>query len=202
VFLETFANASVVNRFAFSGRATADAGVARLTPNSGNSAGSVVFREPQDLSSWRATFRFYCGEADGITLAMFRGSGPGQLGAIGSGLGVRGLDGYAVEFDTWGGPGDIDSNHVAFDETLNLVPLSQGPVSASMRYQWFDAEVVFDHGHVQVFLESAAASYPRTLVLDYTLQDFSGFEGYLGFTGSTGGVSGLHYVDDFLLVVE
>jgi Concanavalin A-like lectin/glucanases superfamily/Bacterial Ig-like domain (group 1)/IPT/TIG domain/Fibronectin type III domain len=201
-FYDDFSDDSYTAWLMPNGRAGRFSDALRLTsPSFSNEVGTAFYREELDLRRYRARFSLYQGQADGTTLATIRGSGPNLLGGPGGGLGVLGLDGYATEFDSWGGPGDISTNQVGFTQGQPFGPLGQVHLpTPSLRFTQLTAEVIVDQGQVQIYLESA--TFPRALVFTHTEQAAADFVGYLGLTAASGGVTGEHTVDDLLLVVE
>ncbi len=91
-----------------------------LTPLIGGAAGSIVYKNPIVTDSFTATFSVYLGGgsgADGMGF-MWQTMSATALGGSGGCLGMCGLPGYGVEFDTYNNMacGDSNQNHVAVDE--------------------------------------------------------------------------------------
>ena len=105
-------------------------------------------------------------------------------------MGFYGLDGYAVKFDTYTGGAPEPENYVA------VVAGSQGSAETGFFYSdvipemegagWFDIEIKFDNGHLQMWGGNQSLGIPLTLVLDGTIPGYVGFDAYFGFTAATG----------------
>jgi len=181
-----------------------------LTPDTYGRDGSIFYTYPFRTTRFLVEFDVYCGEhegGDGIVFAFVRQPGVGRGGGW---LGfLSGLDGYGVEFDTyntWDGPtpGPESENHVGISRAE-----PEGPGEAltikDLRHDlendtWFHAEVLFDRGRLQMWMENDSIGWERTRVIDYTVNSWEDYEAYFGFTAATGGACNLHAVDNFGIV--
>jgi hypothetical protein len=115
------------------------------------------------------------------------------MGNSGGGLGVFGLAGYAVEFDTYTNSShwDLTTDHVAFIETLDMGIYEQQP--ATFR----------ELGEIAVEISMVAGAFTVAMdgveVLSGFTADFSLVDAMFGFTGSTGGANDAHWVDDVVI---
>ncbi|MCB9762961.1 MAG: hypothetical protein H6739_24380 [Alphaproteobacteria bacterium] len=180
--------------FTLNGSAEVVDGALVLTQATANQAGSAFHPTPVPAGAFYARFTVEIGGgtgADGMTFAMLADPEPTQLGDDGVGLGVQGLTGWAVEFDTWDNDiRDPDDNHVALVETLDLhnievaaetPPLKDaGPIAVELR---------FEAGVVTVALDGAT-------VLSATVEDYALDALMVGFTAGTGRSHDRHAVTE------
>ena len=122
-----------------------------------------------------------------------------EMAGLGSGgpFGWQIMDGFAIEFDTWdGNDGDMPGEHVG----VNVFPPYQalaveGIPGGSLRNNGvWDATILFDSGHVQLYLANREIGLENTQVLDYTIPGFVPFDGYIGVVGATGGSTDMHSI--------
>lgn len=187
-----FGSEEVLERCSLQGDAALEPASQRvvLTPDAGSQRGGFFWRAPLRLSSFRARFSFRCeGSADGIALVFVRG--PELLGERGDGLGVRGLEGFALTLPTY------PSARIEFAPSQTLSPWASVSLPAAVRAQASTAEVWCDGSQLRVFLECEGAGLTRTLVLSHSLDELQRealrrFEGYLGFSAATGAESARH----------
>jgi hypothetical protein len=145
------------------------------------------------------------GAGDGMTFTLLAETadqaqprlGPGT----GGGLGVMGLEGYAVELDTFqndglmGEPLDTDGNHVAWVTTQSLTEVVAAAVPFPLHCDCErHAHIVFDGLRLQVSLDGM-------LVLDAPIQGFIPGRFWLGFTAATGGNVERHAIRNVSLLV-
>ena len=89
--------------------------------NNNNEAGTIIFNDKIVVDRFTLDFDFQISAgsgADGMAF-MIQQTGATAVGGTGSGFGVTGLSGYAVEFDTFNNGvlcGDADANHVGIDD--------------------------------------------------------------------------------------
>jgi hypothetical protein len=139
-----------------------------------------------------------------MTFALLLSGNPaGAVGGRGGGLGLAGLDAYAVEFDTWENGTDPSSNHVGVVYGGDLTE----------HFGTGEVPVVMDEGgvlHVRVYAEagtfSVSLSSPdrnlsETTVMVATIPEYPGGEVFFGFTAATGGAFSRHTVDNVILQI-
>ncbi len=171
---------------------------AELTLPANGEAGTVIYRNPILTDDFVATFKLTIGGADGLAL-MIETAGPGSVGSTGGGLGVAGLGGYAVEFDTYDDGqacGDPNANHVGVDDLTGTcgmgLPVSLGENAAPVMLgdmQTHAAVVTFDQGAVAVTVDGIPAG-------SFTIPGWvSGQSFYYGFGAGTGDAIGLQVVN-------
>lgn len=199
-------------RWTLAGSASYDANNKRLqlTDANGNAAGSAFFNTAITTSAFDARFDFRSGDgtgADGMAMVLAQSATIGGLMPFGNGtpnqgygLGYLGMDGFAVELDTFQnvGNGDPDGNHVGFMHTgdgrhlLTGTPPMPPLHSASTR----SAHVRFTGTHVKVEIDG-------TSVIDGDLPANSAWAPgtfFFGFTGATGGMTDRHTISSFTLI--
>ncbi len=195
------------------GSATYDATAKRLqlTPPSSGAAGSAFFSTKQHVPAFEARFKFYIGDgsgADGMAMVFAKAQAVTDLKPFGDGqsslaygLGYLGMDGFALELDTYKnlGNGDPDDNHVALTVAANgthfLVGKKPSPPlrSASER----SARMRFDGHHFLVEVDDKPlidADLPPTIV-------FMPADYFIGFTGASGGLTDRHRVGPLSIVI-
>ncbi|MBN2801117.1 MAG: hypothetical protein JXX28_18405 [Deltaproteobacteria bacterium] len=172
----------------------ASEGLVRLTEATDMASGSLFYGQP--LSSQRGfasfTFDIYGGShADGLALAMLDDGETSALGAYGDGLGCQDLGGLCVGFDAHvnEGPDHVEVRHGldwsrAYAYTDGAGPLYEaGPRRA---------DVFWDDGHLQVFVDMALVADTWIPSDDYPWSS----ELLLGWTAGTGSLNEVHDVDD------
>lgn len=208
----TFNNFSNTSSLQFNGSAepaiTTDGAVLELTPSSLDVAGSAFIATAIPFGHYMGFSTFFMfrlhnpggiAAADGITFTL-QGVSPYNVGSAGGGLGYEGIsNSLSIEFDTYnnlqtfGPPGDINSNHVA----INLNGGLNDPISADVTngylgdgnvwYAWIDYEGVSGDLEVRV---SEAPVRPLIPTLDCLVSNLPALLGstnaYVGFTASTG----------------
>ena len=175
--------------FVLYGNAVNTGTVIELTGTLSNRKGSFFTNNGYSVTSFTARFDFKIGPtsgADGLTFAFVKTPGVGDSG---SGLGFKGLSGYAVEFDTYGEFSNKD--HIAViknDPKTHIVFDSDIPTLTTDT--WHHVDVQFDKGRIQVWLNNIK-------YIDYTIKDYWPSITYFGCTGSTGGITNSHIIDNF-----
>jgi hypothetical protein len=150
--------------------------------------------------AWQAQFDFEMGGgsggADGLTFAILDARKPDVVGEDGSGLGVEGLYGYAVEFDTYENDNDPDGNHLALIDTLtgeHLAWASDIPeLSGTGTHH---AEIRYNNGSLRVWLDGV-------MYISFTLHDIPNFvqpAAMVGFTAGSGSKTNNHTVDNVII---
>ena len=186
-----------------------------LTPNAYGQRGAFWSNEKVDLTkNFTVKAKLYLGNrpqgADGIAFVVQNSpQGKNALGMGGGGLGYRGIvNSFAVEFDTWRNPGEINGNHIGFDingkgyrevpQSEVAIPLPQPlesgkeiPVTIKWNY--------LGGNRAKVEVEIFGNTYSYTL--NNITKLFGGKEAYIGFTGATGGERNLQYVSNVKIKV-
>lgn len=160
-----------------------------LTEARGLQAGTLVYRNPLAADSFIATFEFRLGSGDGVGF-MLQTSGETVVGEPGGGLGLAGLDGYGVEFDTYNNFDCADSsdNHVGVDDLARpceegvLSSLGQAESSVALGDgEFHTARIEFDAGEVSVSVDGELQIQP------FAISDFPvGSRFFYGFGAATG----------------
>ncbi|MCH7607987.1 MAG: hypothetical protein IIC94_05405 [Chloroflexi bacterium] len=177
-------------------------GAVNLTQALNDEIGYLFSREPISSRRFNVSFSFSIGEgsgADGLAFVVSRSIPTGsdvRQAVRGGDFGFGVLDGFAIEFDTWPGEAeDPNLEHVGLDITPSGEALAAQELSFSLRNNgFFDATIVFDSGHAQVYLENLSIGLAQTRVLDYTIPGFVPFDGYFGFVASTGSRNDRHAI--------
>ncbi|KYF48303.1 hypothetical protein BE08_30435 [Sorangium cellulosum] len=140
-----------------------DAQVGVLTEAMTQQAGTLIYQNPIAADAFTATFEFRLGRGDGVGF-MLQTLGATVVGEPGGGLGMAGLDGYGVEFDTYNNFDctDTSSNHVGVDDLSQPCPggalASMGDVESSVALgdgAFHTAQVDFNAGEVSVSIDGA-----------------------------------------------
>src|SRR5262249_21323876 len=141
-------------------------------------ARSAFFHMPQDIRAFRTTFRFRLGAgdntADGFTFCVQR-SGPGAVGASGSGLGYQGIArSAAVKFDLWSNEGEGVNSTGVF--TGGKPPTNEGSVDLTPSGidlhsgRTYEAQIVYSGGQLELTIEDvedrAKKRFQRTFAVD------------------------------------
>ncbi len=186
-----------------------------LTPNAYGQRGAFWSQNKVDLTKdFVLTANLYLGNrtrgADGIAFVIQNSEqGNNALGAGGGGLGYRGINNsFAVEFDTWRNPGEVNGNHLGFDingKGVREVPTSERvyvlpqPLESGreipVTFKWN----YLGNNKARMTVEIFGNTY------SYTINDitkiFGGKKAYVGFTAATGGERNLQYVSDIKLFI-
>jgi len=188
------------------GNAQVDGDQLVLTESLGDQVGTAFLRTRIPSSEFRARFDVEISQslntgADGLTFALLASGDPGSLGGRGGGMGLSGLDGFAVEFDTWAGGTDPSANHLGLVHGQDVqehfasadvpVTLDEGGI--------FHVSIFAEAGTFSVSLASTDRNLPESTILVGTFPEFPGGDVYFGFTAATGGASSRHAVDNFIL---
>jgi hypothetical protein len=213
---ETFASDPTA-RWTLQGNATYDANNQRLqvTSPDTNVAGSAFYNQPLFTVAFDARFDFRINDgsgADGLAFVLARSGSVAGLGPFGNGqmnmgfgLGYFGMDGLAIELDTFQnlsavpGQSDPDNNHVGFMLTAEGKHLLTGTPPAPPLHSGMTrtAHVRFTGAHVTVEIDGK-----KTLDGDVTAEaNFNPGTFFFGFTGASGGITDRHTVTNFQLIV-
>ncbi len=172
-----------------------------LTETANNETGFLFLKHPLVTESFAVEFSFSIRDgtgADGLAFVVSR-----SFPALDFVQGHRSssfdqLDGFAVEFDTNYNPEHDTSgsnNHVGITLYPEMSSLAEEQSVPPLRNSGvFEAFVIFDNGHVQLFLKNDTINLEWTLFLDHTIPDFQPFEGYFGFAAFTGGRNDRHTI--------
>jgi hypothetical protein len=168
-------------------------GFLRLTGLTTDAAGSAWFVERQDATAFEVSFSFYIhggSGADGLTFAWLSDTSTASLGATGGSIGVYGLHGYAVEFDTYTNRRDPNENHVALIDPATMTDYTYSTAIPELEDTgWHDATITMSAGTVEVWLDG-------TRYINYTISGYTMTEAMMGFTAGTGSLTNYHDVDD------
>ena len=180
-----------------------------LTGAVASEVGTIIYAHPIVTDSFTATFSIYLGggpgggnDGDGMGF-MWQTQGATALGGSGGCLGMCGLPGFGVEFDTYNNDacGDMNSNHVAVDELSGCSEAFPAHIAAT--------------GSTLPTLDGTSHSVLVTLAsgaVSVTVDDMSWLSGvslpgfvsgtayYFGFAGGTGGVTDAHMVSPSLSI--
>lgn len=176
-------------------------------------SGAAFFEQPINLSmcnKWKAEFdfRLYDGTgADGLAFCFLDVPPSGFV--IGAGLGIPATaNGLKVCFDTWNNcipfnPGTVHKDMPkveirwgnGYDECTGLPTRdnSDGKISFIRSTNYNHAEITYDNGNIQVFVDS--------LLMITGYQQFN-FSGYLGFTASTAGYTDNQSIKNVIVYTE
>jgi hypothetical protein len=165
-------------------------------------SGTILYSNPITVDSFDASFDFRIsggGGADGFGF-IFESSGNSVVTPGGSRLGIAGLNGYGVEFDTFGNTGACDThndNHIAVDSLTECSSASVTPTtlvaSGTLPFilgdgAWHRCQIHFAAGVVTVTVD-ASTIIPAFAIPSYTPAPY-----YFGFGGSTGTFADRHEV--------
>ncbi|QNN21712.1 hypothetical protein HED60_05325 [Planctomycetales bacterium ZRK34] len=184
-----------------------DGVVLRLTPASGNQAGSIFSSDLVDATNFSTTFSFRFTEsggtlfdgntetgADGMVFVVQPVSS--SLGGLGQGIGFTGITpAVGVEFDTWHNSANNDpsSNHLGIDlngsvnhgvDMLYTVDVSPDFNNGDRWFAWIDYDgAILEVRVSQTTTRPTDAQLTRDLIIpDIIGQDTA----YIGFTAATG----------------
>jgi hypothetical protein len=173
-----------------------------ITDAIGSQSGTILYRNPITVDSFDASFDFRIsggGGADGFGF-IFESSGNSVVAPAGSRLGITGLNGYGVEFDTFGNTGSCDThndNHIAVDSLTECSSASATPTmlaeSGTLPFTlgdgaWHRCQIHFAAGVVTVTVD-ASTIIPAFAIPSYTPASY-----HFGFGGSTGTFADRHEV--------
>jgi hypothetical protein len=186
-------------------------GYIQLTPDENDQVSSIFYLKPINTGHFTATFDVYLGShdgADGVVFAFVEkpgiGLGGGQMGFL------TGLEGYGIEFDTYGARSGTPGNQPDTENHVGVSMAEPGtsPGKGFAFYQndnlpydlengtWFSAEVEFRSGHVLMWMWNNSVGWTRALVIDYVIPGWKDYDAYLGFTAATGEATNRQLVDN------
>lgn len=182
-------------------------GVVQLTSLNTNRRGTLWHKRriTADAFTFEAVFSIWGGGedgGDGLALAWIE-EGANALGGRGANFGVYGLNGYAVEVDTFSnsGIGDPPVDHIAVAHTRGewlpdvdeLARTSQVPPLRSQRSRRLRLE--FEMGRFEVFLDGEK-------VLTATSTGYVPFEATFGVGAATGSNADSHALEHLTLICK
>jgi hypothetical protein len=180
-----------------------------LTGAVASEVGTIIYANPIVTDGFTATFSIYLGggpgggnDGDGMGF-MWQTQGATAIGGSGGCLGMCGLPGFGVEFDTYNNDtcGDMNANHVAVDELSGCSTAFPTHITAT--------------GSTLPTLDGTSHSVVVTLAsgaVSVTIDDISWLSGvslpgfvsgtayYFGFAGGTGGATDAHEVSPSLSI--
>jgi len=171
-----------LERWQLFGDAFAEDGRVILADAVPDQTGSLFLTVPLELDHFTVRFEIlidggFVGE--GMTFAVIDADSDRFLGGATGGLGLAGLDGWGIEFDTAISSvyGDPNYHHVALVQAAGMTAATT--YRATVRASVMVVEVRYDAGTVTV-LKNDLELFTKTPEWDMPL------EGFLGFTASTG----------------
>ncbi|MDP2895775.1 MAG: fibronectin type III domain-containing protein [bacterium] len=184
-----------------------------LTHAVNDQTGSIFWPWKFQTHWFDASFDFWIGAGtggEGLTFAWVKEKN--FLGEGGSSLGVGGLDGYALRFDTLSGGEGEPGNYVAFsrvtpegiqDLIVNPnVPEMQHVVNGAGNPAPFHVELWLQANRLNVWLGNPTAEtpVPQTVVFDFEIPDYEAADSYFGFTAATNsGAHNIHAIDNVVI---
>ncbi len=196
-------------RWSLMGDASADGSGLQLTSLGYNAAGSAFYAAALPSTSFDASFDFRIWDgsgADGLALVFARAPAANTLTPFGNGvvnagygLGYLGMDGFAVEIDTFldVGNGDPSANHVALVRTSDGAHLVAASPAALLRSAGKrTAHVRLTATHLTIDLDGATAldaELPAAFVAPAAPV-------YVGFTAASSALDDHHTVSNLHLV--
>jgi hypothetical protein len=201
-------------RWAFDGAAVYDANAKALQINPAlavGSAGSAFFRTKTHMPAVDARFTFYMGDgsgADGMALVFAKADDVTDLVPFGDGerddgfgLGYLGMNGFALELDTFKNLNNADpnDNHVALVVTASGTHFLSGSPSGAKLGNGTQrkAHLRFDGKHALVEIDDKIvidSDFPSTIV-------FKPDDYFIGFTAAGGGLPDRHRVHALSIVI-
>ncbi|MBI2572663.1 hypothetical protein HYV86_02275 [Candidatus Woesearchaeota archaeon] len=215
-------NSTNIQAFQINGNAALSGSVLRLTPATGNQAGSAFWNQKIYLTNNRSFSTYFSfkitasgsGGADGLVFVIQPQSN--TAGSSGGGLGFEGINSsFGVEFDTYlntAPTNDINGNHIGIDGSSpnnkgNVTSLASRDVSTinstwalddgAEYHAWVDYNGT--NNSVEVRLNQYNNTRPALSHLNYTIDLETVFpaEVYIGFTAATGGSWNNHDITAF-----
>ena len=217
----TFPDFSDITGLTLNGNAAQAGNVLRVTPSTGNQAGSVFSTDQISLTSnasFSTAFSFRFNNPGGISDGQVGADGlvfvvqtvSNNVGGIGGGIGYQGIaNSVGIEFDSWnnGLIDDNNGNHVGIDvngnvDSLVLVPVAGNFNDGQTRFAWIDyngastlLEVRLSENNTRP--DAALLSLNRDLAVDLGTPD-----AFVGFTSGTGAAFANHDVLSWTFINE
>ena len=184
-----------------------------LTNAANDQTGSIFWPWKFKTDWFDATFDFWIGAGtggEGLTFAWVKEKN--FLGEGGSSLGLGGLDGYALRFDTYSNADGEPENYIAFSRVTpggiqNLiinpsVPEMEDVLDGAGNPAPFHVELWLQGNRLNVALSNptAAMPIPQTTIFDFEIPDYDASDSYFGLTAATNeGAHNIHYVDNVVI---
>ncbi len=168
-----------------------------LTETVAGQMGRIYTLDQYPVAIFTAEFDVFIGGgggSDGMSFAIalepdYQPTGGGDLNLVG-------MQGIALEFDTYqnGNHGDQNEEHIAIvlngpGNHLAVWQVNRGDIDCN---EWRHVRVINVMGDIQVF-------YEDELIIEYVYEDFEPFDAHFGFTGATGGDHNWHRVDNVVV---
>ena len=191
-------------RLVGSARHDSFSGAVVLTEPVNDQVGYLFSGEPINTEFSKTAFSFEIGGgsgADGFSFVVSR-SIPTEAALsnvrAGGDFGAGAIDGFGIEFDTFqNGSPDTSDNHVGVTRYPDMTALTAVDFGPGLRENGVsNATIIFESGHVQVYLDNPSIGLNQTPVLEYIIPGFVPFDGYFGFVGVTGGSTDRHLIYD------
>jgi hypothetical protein len=168
-------------------------GYLALTNLGSYSGGTAWFVDDLDARNFAVSFSFYIhggSGADGLAFAWLDETDRRSEGALGGYLALQGLDGYAVEFDTYTNSWESSENHVSLINTATFASYSTNTSIPELEDTgWHDATIEMSGGTVDVYLDG-------TLYISYTIPGYGLEVAMGGFAAASGSLTNYHDIDD------
>ncbi len=183
-----------------------------LTDAVSDQAGSIFWPWKFQTHWFDASFDFWIGGGsggEGLTFAWVKEKS--FLGEGGSSLGVGGLDGYAIRFDTCNNAEGEPENYIAFsrvtpegiqDLIVNPnVPEMEDVLNGAGNPAPFHVELSLQANRLNVSLSNPTAStpIPQSTIFDFEIADYDASDSYFGFTAATSVTNNIHAVDNVVI---
>ncbi|MDP2896645.1 MAG: fibronectin type III domain-containing protein [bacterium] len=183
-----------------------------LTDAVNDQTGSIFWPWKFQTHWFDASFDFRIGGGsggEGLTFAWVKEKS--FLGEGGSSLGLGGLDGYAIRFDTCDNAEGEPENYIAFSRvtpegTQDLIVNSDVPemedvLNGAGNPAPFHVELWLQANHLNVSLSNptAATPIPQSTIFDFEIPDYDASDSCFGFTAATSGANNIHALDDVVI---
>jgi hypothetical protein len=172
----------------------------QLTPASNHSAATAFFKTATSLPAFDLKFKYYIGNgsgSDGMAFVLAKATTVTQLGPpidAGGTLGYQGMNGYAVELDTYQNANDPSANHVAWMDAATQTHLAVGepafPLDCNCERQ---ADVRMTGTQLTITIDGTKLI---DSAITYTPDTY-----FFGFTAATGLANDVHAVRDIHLTL-
>jgi len=183
-----------------------------LTDVVNDQAGSIFWPWKFQTHWFCASFDFWIGGGsggEGFAFAWVKDAD--FLGEGGESLGLGGLDGYAIRFDTSSGGGNEPENYIAFsriapegkeDLLINSdIPQMEDVLDNEGNPAPFRVGLWVQGGYLHVGLRNPTAATPiaEMNVLTIEMPDYTPFDSYFGFTAATSSADNIHAIDNVII---
>lgn len=131
------------------------------------------------------------GGADGMGFAWVPGTDTTKVGSAGGGMGLYGLGGYGVIFDTYQNPNEPPAPFLVVMDGTTAGHLARVPNIPNVRDGTDHViKVKVDGGKVSVVIDNT------NYLSEFAIPGYTPFKGHWGFVGATGGSYEQHWVKD------